>query len=159
MCETLPTTKKELLNVNGFGKIRVEKYGNAILKVIADYCTENDIELIKTIDIFEEKKYSENKESSKNVSLRLFKSGKTVLEIAKERDLTEGTITEHLASFIPSKEVKITDLISENSYKELKVLIPTISFENLSDLKHQVDEKYSYSDLRLVLNDLERSNS
>ena len=32
-----------------------------------------------------------------------------------------------------------------------------MNFENLSDLKHQIDEKYSYTDLRLVLNDLESS--
>jgi len=159
ICETLPTTKKELLNINGFGKIRVKKYGNAILKVIKAYCIEYDISVLNQTEIFKEKKSKRKKEPSKNVSLKLFKSGKTVVEIAKERGLTEGTITEHLSSFIDSKEVKVTDLISESHYRELTKLIPTINFENLSDLKHQIDEKYSYTELRLVLNDLENSRN
>jgi hypothetical protein len=154
LCETLPTNKKELLKVTGFGKIRVEKYGTAILKVIEDYCNENEIEILKHTAFFEGKIPKLQKGGTKKVSLELYKSGKTVFEIAKERSLSTGTITEHLAFFIPSKEVKITDLISEIHYKELKELIPKMAFENLSDLKHQIDEKYSYTDLRLVLNDL-----
>ncbi|MEX1382277.1 helix-turn-helix domain-containing protein [Lutibacter sp.] len=159
MCETLPTNKNELLKVNGFGKIRVKKYGDAILKVIGDYWIENDIEVSNEIEIFEETKPKQQKGASKKITLELFKSGKTVFEIAKERGLTVGTITEHLAAFIASREVKVTDLISESNFKELKELIPTLNFENLSDLKHQLDEKYSYIDLRLVLNDLENSKS
>ena len=38
--------------------------------------------------------------------------------------------------------------------KELNAIIPKQKFENLSDLKQQLDEKYSYGELRLVLDDL-----
>ncbi|GGK58835.1 MULTISPECIES: helix-turn-helix domain-containing protein [Flavobacteriaceae] len=159
MCETLPTNKEELLKVKGFGKKRVKKYGDAILKVLGDYWIENDIEVSIEREIFKETKPKQQKGASKEVSLELFKSGKTVFEIAKERGLTEATITAHLTSFIASKEIKVTDLISEIHYKELKKIIPTMNFENLSDLKHQIDEKYTYTDLRLVLIDLENSRS
>jgi len=37
-----------------------------------------------------------------------------------------------LAHFIPTDEVKITDLISEVHYKELKTIIPKHKFENLA---------------------------
>ena len=156
MCVTLPTTKKELLKVNGFGKVRVKKYGDAILKVIRDYFIENDIEVISESEDFEELKPKKKKGVSKIISLELFKAGKTVDEIAEERGFNTETITAHLAFFIPTKEIKITDLILESHYKELKELIPTMTFENLSDLKHQIDDKYSYTDLRLVLNDLSK---
>ena len=45
LCENLPTTKNQLSKVKGFGKIRIEKYGVAILKEIKDYCNENDIKI------------------------------------------------------------------------------------------------------------------
>ena len=154
MCETLPTNKKELLQVNGFGKVRVEKYGIDILNVIRDYCDENDIETSKDLEVFEVTKPKRQKGDTKKVSLELFKSGKSQAQIALERDLNVNTITGHLASFIATGEVKVTDLISEVRYKELKELIPKHTFENLSDLKHQIDEKYSYGELRLVLNEL-----
>ncbi len=154
MCETLPTNKKELLQVNGFGKVRVEKYGSDILKVIRDYCDENDIKTSKDVEIFEATKPKHQKGDTKKISLELFKSGMSTEQIALERDLNVNTIFGHLASFIDSGEVKITDLISEIHYKELIELIPKHTFENLSDLKHQIDEKYSYGELRLVLNEL-----
>lgn len=154
MCETLPTNKKELLNVNGFGKVRVEKYGTAILNVIRDYCDENNIEISKDVEIFEAIKPKKKLGETKKLSLQLYKSGKTIKQIANERDLNINTITGHLASFIASGEVKITDLISEKHYKELKAIIPKHTFENLSDLKHQIDDKYTFGELRLVLEDL-----
>jgi hypothetical protein len=39
-------------------------------------------------------------------------------------------------------------------YQELKELIPKQKFDTLSDLKHQLDDKYSYGEIRLVLDEL-----
>jgi len=152
MCEFLPITKQQLKQVNGMGKVRVEKYGDAILEVITEFCKENDLETSDEIVVFEKPK--KKKIDTKKASLNLFKSGKSVQDIAKERELTTNTITGHLASFIPSGEVKITDLISEKHYNELKKIIPQKEFESLTDLKNQLDDKYSYSDLKLVIADL-----
>ncbi|MGB2685255.1 MAG: helix-turn-helix domain-containing protein, partial [Olleya sp.] len=154
MCETLPTSQSELLNVNGFGKTRVAKYGNEIIQIIREYCEENDIEVSNSKEIFDKAKPKRKKRDTKETSLQIFKAGKSIDQIAFERDLNVNTIFEHLASFIPSGEVKITDLISEKHYKELKALIPKHTFENLSDLKSQIADKYSYGEIRLVLDDI-----
>jgi len=156
MCETLPTNKKELLKVNGMGKTRVEKYGSAILKVIRAYCEEHDIETTAEVDIFDEPKPKKKQGDTKKESLELFKSGMSIEQIANERELNENTIFGHLASFIPSGEMKVTNLMPVAYYKELKVIIPKKKFENLSDLKHQLDDKYSYGELRLVVEDLRK---
>ena len=156
MCETLPTNKQELLQLNGMGKVRVEKYGTDILEVIRTYCDENDIETANAseIELFEEPKPKRKKGDTKKITLDLFKAGKSAEVIALERDLNVNTIMGHLASFMSSGEVKITDLISKVRYEELKGIIPKTKYENLSDLKNKVDAKYSYGELRLVLDDL-----
>ncbi len=154
ICETLPTNKAELLKVNGMGKTRVDKYGTAILEVILEFCDENDIETSSDIDIFEPEKPKRKKGDTKKESLALFKEGKTAEQIADVRELSVNTIIGHLASFIPTGEVKITDLISEAHYEELKILIPKTKFDNLSSLKYQLDDKYTFGELRLVLDDL-----
>jgi hypothetical protein len=154
MCESLPTNKIELLNVNGFGQTRVKKYGSEILKVIRAYCDENDIETSKNAEIFEVPRLKRQKGDTNRTSLKLFKSGKALEQIAMERDLNVTTIAGHLASFIASGEVEILDLISEKHYEELKVIIPKQRFETISDLKHQIDNKYTFGELRLVLDDL-----
>jgi GTPase SAR1 family protein len=156
ICETLPMNTKQLLAVNGFGKVRVEKYGDEILKVIRAFCETNDIETADENEIFEKPKAKRQKGDTKKISLELFKAGKTIDQIALERALNVTTITGHLASFIASGDVKITDLISEVHYKELKAIIPKQKFENLSELKHQIDDKYTFGELRLVLEDLKK---
>ncbi|MEP3836113.1 MAG: helix-turn-helix domain-containing protein [Algibacter sp.] len=162
MCETLPTNKAELLKVNGMGKTRVEKYGAAILKVIRGYCDEHDIETSGEVEIFDvsatpKKAKKKSGSDSKKISLELFQAGKSIFEIAKERDFVPTTIIGHLASFIPTGEVKVNDLMPVDHYEELKELIPTKTFESLSDLKHELDDKYSYGEIRLVLGELNKS--
>lgn len=151
MCETLPTNTKELLKINGFGKTRVAKYGDEILNVIRNYCDENDIEVANVSNVLDLETTRKKKGDTKQTSLTLFKSGKSVEQIAFERDLNVNTIFGHLASFIATGEIKITELISEKHYNELKDLIPKHTFENLSDLKSQLADKYSYGEIRLVL--------
>lgn len=158
ICEKLPVTKKQLLEINGFGKIRVEKYGTQILEVIKAYCEENDIETDDTI-VFEKEtlpKKTLQKGESDKISFELFQSGKTISEIAAERELAETTIFGHLSKFVNTGEVKIGALISEDHYNELLENIPKHTFENLSDLKDQLDQKYQYHEIRLVLNSMKK---
>tara|TARA_R110002049_G_scaffold114927_1_gene266610 strand:+ start:22004 stop:24442 length:2439 start_codon:yes stop_codon:yes gene_type:complete len=153
MCEMLPLTQKQLKAVNGMGKVRVEKYGDTILEIIKTYCDENNIE--PKASLFTEKApKQEKKEDTKNISLKLFKNGLSVFEIAKKRELTTGTIEGHLAHFISTGEIKITDLISEEKYMELKDVMKATPFESFSDLKSKIDDKFTYTDIRLVANEL-----
>lgn len=153
MCELLPTTKKELKEIHGMGKARIEKYGDAILEIITAYCETNNVDVSNRIPIQETS--TKTKIDTKKVSLDLFQSGKTIEEIAITRELTENTIFGHLAAFVPSGKIKVVDLMSEARFNELKQIIPTKTFESLTDLKNQLDEKFTYAELRLVLNSLE----
>ena len=156
MCEMLPVSNQELKDVHGMGKTRIEKYGAEILQVIKGYCEENDIEVFNAISVFKDVKPKKQKGDTKKVSLELFITGKSIDQIALERELNVNTIFGHLAGFIPTGEIKITDLMSKANYSKLKKIIPTKTFENLSDLKHQIDDKYSYGEIRLVLEDLSK---
>ena len=149
ICEAMPRTEKELLKINGMGKIRVGKYGEEILEVIEKYCTKNGI------DKFNEQK-KEDKKPTKQISFELFKSGLSVKEIAKERSLTTGTIESHLASFIPSGEVDILELIPLKKYKKLIKQIEEVEFKNLTELKEKVDKSFTFMELRMVLLSMEK---
>ncbi|KGL61809.1 helix-turn-helix domain-containing protein [Polaribacter sp. Hel1_85] len=144
MCDALPRSEKELLKVAGMGKIRVKKYGEEILEVIEQYCKENGI------NKFNEQK-KEDKKPTKQITLELFKSGLSVKEIAKERSLTTGTIESHLASYIPTGDVDILELIPIKKYKKLVDQIEEVEFKNLTELKEKVDKSFSYMELRMVL--------
>ncbi|MBU3011561.1 helix-turn-helix domain-containing protein [Polaribacter vadi] len=148
MCDALPRTEQELLKVKGMGKTRVSKYGEEILEVIEQYCKENGI------NKFNEQK-KEDKKPTKQISLELFKSGLSIKEIAKERSLTAGTIESHLASFIPSGDVDILELIDIKKYKKILKAIEETEFKNLTELKEKVDNSFTFMELRMVLLSME----
>lgn len=148
MCDILPRTEQELLKITGMGKIRVSKYGEEILEVINEYCTKNGI------NKFNEQK-KEDKKSTKQISFELFKSGMSIKEIAKERSFAVGTIESHLASYIPSGEIDILELIDIKKYKEILKAVEEIEFKTLTELKEKVDKDYTYMELRMVLLSME----
>ena len=149
ICEAIPRSEKELLKIKGMGKIRVKKYGEEILEVVEKYCVENGINKQN-----EQKK--ESKKPTKQITFELFKAGLSIKEIAKERSLTSGTIESHLASFIPSGEVDILELIDLKRYKKIINQIENIEFKSLTELKEKVDDSFSYMELRMVLLSIEK---
>ena len=146
--DAMPRTETALLKVNGMGKIRVKKYGKEILEIIETYCKENGINRLN-----EQKK--EDKKSSKQITYELFRSGMTIQEIAKERSFVTNTIESHLASYIPSGEVDILELIPIEKYKKLVKAIENVEFTNLTELKEKVDDSFTYGELRMVLSSME----
>ncbi len=153
MCEVLPTNSSQLGKIRDIGKSRLKKYGNDILEVINDYYHENDIPF-KSKKVVSLPAKKEQKESTKAISLRLFKNGMSILDIAKERGFTSQTIEGHLSSFIPSGETDILDLISEEKYIELKEIMESISYDSLTDLKRKTNDKYTYGEMRIVENSM-----
>ncbi|WP_159948728.1 helix-turn-helix domain-containing protein [Polaribacter septentrionalilitoris] len=148
MCDALPRSEKELLKVNGMGKIRVKKYGEEILEVIEAYCQENGI------NKFNEQK-KEDKKNTKQITFELFKSGLSPKEIAKERSLTLNTIQSHLMTFITTGDVDILELIPLRKYKKIMSQIEEVEFKNLTELKEKVDQSFTYMELRMVLLSIE----
>ncbi|AUC86020.1 helicase [Polaribacter sp. ALD11] len=149
MCDILPRTEKELLNVVGMGKVRVSKYGEEILEVINKYCDENGINKLN-----EQKKA--DKKPTKQVTYELFKSGLSIKEIVKERSLTLGTIENHLANYISSGDIDVLELIALKRYKKIRNEIEEAGdVKGLTALKEKVDAGITYMELKMVLMSME----
>ncbi len=150
LCEKFPTTTQQLRAIHGMGKIRVTKYGDEIIKIIKSYVNEHDIE-VEEVAI---KKAKNQVGSSKHLTLEMFKKGKTIEEIAKERGLVKGTIETHLIQFMKTGEITALDLISEKRYKALENLISNTTYKGLGDLKKKIGNKGTYTELQIMLNTL-----
>ena len=152
----LPLTKKDLTRINGFGKVKVDKYGDDILDTVVDYCFRHGVEtnmhalapapkpVSKTLS-------EEVKTDTKTASYNLFKEGKSISEIAKERNLVSGTIEGHLAFFVLQGDIDISVLISEEKQSLLKEAIKVHGIENSKTLKDNLPEEISYNDIRLMI--------
>lgn len=145
MCDELPRTETALLKIVGMGKTRVSKYGKEILETIAVYCKENGI------NSFNEQ-HKEAKKPTKQVSFEMFKSGLSIIEIAKERSLTSGTIENHLANFIATGDIDVLELIPLKRYKLiLNEIDKAGEVKGLTALKEKVDTGITYMELKMVL--------
>lgn len=101
--------------------------------------------------ITEKLKEKPQKGESHRESLRLYKEGKTIEEIATERGMATTTIEGHLASFIPSGEVLVSDFVNEKDIAEIKAAIASLDTTQLTPLKQHFGDKFSYSTLRMAV--------
>ncbi|NQX85263.1 MAG: helix-turn-helix domain-containing protein [Flavobacteriaceae bacterium] len=144
ICDDLPITKNQLLQIGGMGKIRVKKYGEEILDVIKAYCKANNIEV-------REDKPKAPILNTKQVSFGLFKSGLSISAIANKRNLTVNTIETHLSQYVSEGTLDITELIPKKKIINAKDLISTLHYERLSEVKEHLGADYSWGELRMIL--------
>ena len=160
MCEFLPQTPEELRAIKGMGKVRAEKYGKQILETIQTYCSENEASPKENIlELRKPKKKAPKKGETQRKSLELFKSGMSLDEIAEARGYVRGTIEGHLSRFVRTGELAITDLMPEDKYLELKKLMTEVEFDSFSDLKAKIDDKFTYGEIRLVQEEINKEQS
>ncbi|MDQ0231340.1 DNA helicase RecQ [Metabacillus malikii] len=106
MSSKCPTTAEQFLSVKGVAKTKLEKYGDDFISAIKQFLDENHIvnQEHSTESVMEDIKTetddNKNKVASYLTSYQQFVEGATVSEIAKNRDLTEITVQNHLAKAI-----------------------------------------------------------
>ncbi|HRO46429.1 helix-turn-helix domain-containing protein [Agriterribacter sp.] len=92
------------------------------------------------------------KGDTQRMSLELFMEGKSIAEIAQLRELTTGTIEGHLSRFIPTGEIKITDILSEEKIAAIcKAIEETGAGFATSPVKEKLGDAYSHGEIRAVI--------
>ena len=89
------------------------------------------------------------KGETKNISLSFFKEGKRIQEIAKLRGLTEGTITNHLVSYI-GNGVEAEQLMDIKRLNEVLVYLESNPDQTTSEIKNGLGVSFSYTDIKIA---------
>jgi hypothetical protein len=153
LANLMPQSLPALKLIKGMGKKKSGKFGEEILGIIISYCKKEKIE--PTDDKRTEKKVSKKvKEDTKKISFSLFRDGRTIAQIAEERMLSITTIEGHLAHYVGTGELPLSEFVA----KETADLIAS-HFEGNDDLKmgpvkDALGDKVSWSDIRFVINHL-----
>lgn len=146
----LPATSEELAAIRGFGKKKVKQIGREILNMIRDYRTDNHMENPPEAEPEETPK--PEKIASKQQSLDMFKAGKTIEEIARERSMAVSTIEGHLALYVATGEVDIHQLLNDEKIKLISDYFKTAESRQLGPAKTALDNEVSWSELRYMVN-------
>ena len=95
-------------------------------------------------------KPKKEKRSTYDITLQLWKEGKTVAEIAKERTLSQATIYSHIAKCIEQDKIAITEVLPEETINELNAIFKeNEELTTLKSLYEKTEERYSWDELRL----------
>jgi hypothetical protein len=101
------------------------------------------------------KKEKAPKGESQRLSLQMFREGKSLAKIAKERNFAVTTIEGHLAGFVRTGEIAVTDIVSQEKIDVILPLVQSIiTRENtaLAPIKEQLGSNYSYMEIKAVIN-------
>lgn len=161
----LPLTVGDLPTISGFGTVKTAKYGSEFVREIIEYCNEHNLKTkvenklnfeqrqTKTEKQTQERKRTSNFDTRK-VSLDMFRSGMSVIEIAAERLLGVATIEGHLASYIPTGEVELEDIVTEEKAETIRIALRAIGWkkgETQSPIKDALGDEVSYGEIQAVI--------
>ncbi len=151
IADYLPLNNKDLLRINGFGPAKVEKYGELFLNIVQKYCEANKLstrmsELTSTKTEKAERTEKGTKKAkgdSHRETYELFKSGKSIDEIAAIRGLVVSTICTHLSKFVALGNLDINKFVSADKREKAIKMMETVDLGSV------------YQSLGAVLNPIE----
>ena len=171
LANALPERTSELDSIHGLGPVKIEKYGQALLDVIHSsrnasnsrfdsIAKEAEAPILEPVKKKKENKEKEKKEKTWVITYKMYKEGKTVMQIAQERSLTETTILGHLARYVESGDIDVHKLVSNDVIEKVSVYMSSRNggAVAIKEVFEYFNETISYGDIRLVLSHLNSMN-
>ncbi|MFH1319743.1 MAG: DNA helicase RecQ [Bacteroidota bacterium] len=172
MAAYLPQDFDELEKISGFGEIKLERYGKIFLDAITRYC---EVKGLKSKIHLKKPKRQRRRRSvsgsggspspsgragegsdTKAESCYLFKTGKTISEIAASRALKNSTIESHLAYYVLSGDIKVDELVPTEKITHIEKAIKLHGDQALAPVKNELGDGFTYGEIRAVVNHLRR---
>ena len=99
------------------------------------------------------------KESTKALSFRLFKEGKTIEDIAIVRSLTASTVFNHLVAYVEEGKMLLEEIIDEQKIKWIQKAIDNMPDKGLAEIIAALDNAVTYDEVRAVKKCAQQTNS
>jgi ATP-dependent DNA helicase RecQ len=155
----LPQNLEDLRLIPGFGDIKLARYGRDFLRAVKSYCELNGISsrMAQKSAATKSKNKGERKgkpfkgNDSAFETFTLFRAGKSIAEIAAERDLAATTIEGHLSFYVFNGKLPLSDFVTDEKKKIVMDAVESYGAEKLSPLKEVLGEGYSYGEIRAVV--------
>lgn len=160
MSAYLPQTEPALRRISGMGDVKLALYGSHFLNEILHYCQEFHLEtrIQQKAAKKERKSGGEKSGDTKRTSFELYRQGKNVKEIAALRNLAPTTIEGHLAEFVQSGEIDVTELVLDSKIPLIENAIARCGMKELGPIKEFLGQDYGYGEIRAVIAWMRRHN-
>ncbi len=154
MSLALPTTREQLLRVEGVGEHKATAYGEEFLAAIDSYIRETGAKpaLQGTPGTGSRPRRSRaDLGDSAHLTLELFRKGHDLAEIASLRDLKASTLTGHLVEAMEAGErLPIDRLVGDDKRRAIEEAMGRLGTMPLKPVLESLGEGYTYDELRFV---------
>lgn len=131
---------KEKINTSAENKERIEELNTIIPPSKGRKRERKEKEVIK-----------KEKINTKELSYNLYKQGKKVEEIAKERSMAIITIEGHLAHYVSLGLIDVKQFVEAEKMNNVITVSKTLTTPLLSDIKHLLGDEYTYSEIKFAM--------
>ncbi|MBA4409814.1 MAG: helix-turn-helix domain-containing protein [Bacteroidota bacterium] len=149
--QMLPASRAGLKSVKGMGGTRLQQFGKEIIEQVIAYRKGKGMDL----PVGAEKEAEKAGMDTKQISYELFKNGRSISEIAVERNFAASTIEGHLAHFVGLGELEISRFVEPARIKTIVAYIEKSRTKQINEIRSAIGENYSYSEIRFVIKYLE----
>ncbi len=147
----LPQSIESLKRVYGFGKKKIDKYGNEVVQIIKEYCKDQKLEGdLMTHASKKPRKERAEKGASQSLSISMYKNGMSIKEISTDRNLAPSTIESHLALGIRSGDLDIKSFIDDEKLNKAVAYFEGVEDKSFGIARGKLGDDFSYGELRMV---------
>jgi ATP-dependent DNA helicase RecQ len=153
MAQQRPQSKEQFANIPGVGAVKLEAYFAPFSDAIRNYCEQHNLTmgleppkehcvLVSNVNV---------NAPTRQITLALYRQGRSIKEIAEERNLKPDTIMGHLADLIEAGEtIDVEQLILPGHYDTIAEALRQADGRVLGTVKDVLGDEYSYGEIRIV---------
>jgi len=157
MATYLPLTSPDMRQIAGVGDLKFDKYGIDFIQEIRTYCSKNNLQSRMHLKSPKRERKQRTKrdmhgKDTYHVSLDMFRSGKSMEEIALARNIGLSTVEGHLARFVTTGELRLDQIVPLSKIETIrKAIVNCHEPYVIGPVKTVLGEEYSYGEIRAVM--------
>ncbi len=148
----LPQTIIDLRKISGFGENKTARYGEQFLNTVQAYSTAHNCATRIAEKIPKrERKSAPRATTTTTTTLELYREGNSIANIAARRDLSPGTIENHLAQCVGTGQIELKEFVPADKIPRIMEAIEKHGNQLLAPLKFALGDEISYAEIKAVL--------
>ena len=152
MARSYPQSEGEFARISGVGEKKLREFGAAFLEEITAHVTTNARQMFAD-DSFNEPQPRATRSRMNDTTretLKRFRDGQGVKEIADHRGLTTGTICGHLATAVEAGEaIDLDRLMTAAEQEEVAAAFAKFGWGNITGVRETLGARFDYGVLRV----------
>ncbi len=159
MAAYYPQSRQSLLEIAGVGQVKLEKFGDMFIEVIAPYCQEHNLlEKIRATAPAKSARKSASRPTTRTTLLgEAYNQGTSLNSLMEQHQVKAGTIIDHLTKYAlagnrlrDGEDLQLLTSVSPEDQQAALAAFEELGAEYLKPVFEKLDGRVSYDELKLL---------